>query len=135
MQNPNTNLAAEFFVASQLYRKGYNVTLTLGHTKEIDLIIPFPDGRVITIDVKGLKNKTNWPINPKLKQKNHYYVFVCYLDKIDDLEVPPEVFIVPSVQINKVLSKWSKTTHVNVFAVDYKRIKNTGYKDAWRLIK
>ncbi len=135
MLKPNTNLAAEFFVASLLHRLGHNVTITLGHTKEIDLIISCPNGRNITIDVKGLKNKTNWPINPKYKNKNHYYVFVCYLDKIDKLEVTPEIFVVPSLQIGKVLSKWSKTTKVNVLAVDYKRIKNTVYKDAWRLIK
>ena len=39
----NTNLAAEFYVASQLFRLGYIVTITLGHTKEIDLIVAHPD--------------------------------------------------------------------------------------------
>ena len=51
----NTNLAAEFFVASQLFRLGYTVTITLGNTKEIDLLVAHPDGRTVTIDVKGLK--------------------------------------------------------------------------------
>jgi len=55
----NTNLASEFYVASQLFRQGYVVTVTLGHTKEIDLIVAHPDGRTITIDMKGLKNTTN----------------------------------------------------------------------------
>jgi len=135
MVKPNTNLAAEFFVASQLFRMGYNVTLTLGHTKEIDLIISFSDGRNITIDVKGLKNKTNWPIKPKLKARSHFYIFVCFLDKINNLEVAPEVYVVPSLQIKKVLSKWSKTTQVDILAVDYRSIKNSIYKDAWHLIK
>ena len=35
----NTNLASEFYVASLLFRLGYAVTITLGHTKEIDLIV------------------------------------------------------------------------------------------------
>ena len=33
-----SNLAAEFYVASLLYRMGYTATLTLGNTKEIILV-------------------------------------------------------------------------------------------------
>jgi len=55
----DTNLASEFYIASQLHRLGYITVLALGHTKEIDLVAIHPDGRTATIDVKGLKNTTN----------------------------------------------------------------------------
>lgn len=40
----NTNLAAEFYVASQIFRLGHTVTITYGNTKEIDLIVHNENG-------------------------------------------------------------------------------------------
>lgn len=127
-----TNLASEFYVASQLFRLGYVVTVTLGHTKEIDLIVAHPDGRTITIDVKGLKNTTNWPLKPKLKSKNHFYVLVSYRNKFGDLTVPPDVFVVPSLEVEKILHPWSGKPDVT--CVGYKDIKESKYKNAWGLL-
>lgn len=129
----NTNLASELFVASQLFRLGYAVTITLGHTKEIDLYVAHPDGkRIVTIDVKGLKNTTNWPLHPKRKSKDHFYVLVSYLDKFGDLDSQPDVFVIPSLELDRVLSPWSGRPDVT--AVAYHRIKNSKYKNAWPLL-
>lgn len=125
----NTNLASEFYVASQLLRLGYVVTVTLGHTKEIDLIVAHPDGRTITIDVKGLKNTTNWPLTPKLKRKDHFYVLVSYLNKFDDLNSQPDIFVIPSLEVENVLSLWSGRSDVK--CVNYHGIKDSKYKNAW----
>ena len=66
----NTNLAAEFYVLSMLYRKGYNAYLTLGNKKSVDIIIEKEHGQILTVDVKGLAGKTNWPMdNFKKKAK------------------------------------------------------------------
>jgi hypothetical protein len=131
-QNQNTNLASEFFIASQLYRLGYTPTITLGHTKEIDLIVAHPDGRTVTIDVKGLKNKTNWPLKPKLISPHHFYVLVCYLEKYQNIAVPPEVFVIPSTRIESLLGKWTGLPQVT--AVGYNRVRNGEFKDAWHLL-
>ena len=128
----NTNLASEFYVASQLYRLGYVATITLGHTKEIDLLVAHPDGRVITIDVKGLKNTTNWPLQPKLKSKAHFYILVNYKNKLGDLSFYPEVFVIPSLEVDNVLSPWAGKPEVT--CVEYKNIRNSKYKDAWELL-
>ena len=128
----NTNLAAEFFVASQLFRIGYTVTITFGNTKEIDLIVAHPDGRTITIDVKGLKNKTNWPLKPKLVTRNHFFVLVSYVNKFQDPASQPEVFVVPSVQVKSVLGGWSGRPEVT--AVAYNRVKDGKFKNAWDLL-
>jgi len=128
----NTNLASEFFVASQLFRLGYNVTITLGHTKEIDLYVADSDGKVVTIDVKGLKNTTNWPVKFKQPKKNHYFVFVTYLNKFSELDIEPEVFVIPSVRMRKLIGQWAGNPDVT--AVGYSRLKNSKYKNAWQLL-
>lgn len=128
----NTNLASEFFVASQLFRLGYSVTITLSKTKEIDLVVMDKKRQFITIDVKGLKNKTNWPIKLKLISKSHFFVFVSYLNKFSSLEKEPEIFIVPSNRIKKLLGNW--TGNPNVTALRYSKIKNSKYKNAWNLL-
>lgn len=128
----DANLASEFYVASQLYRLGYTATITLGHTKEIDLVVVHPDGRTITIDVKGLKDTTNWPLNPKLKSKEHFYILVNYRNKFGDLSFRPEVFVIPSLEIDNMLVSWTGIPEVK--CVEYKNVKNSKYKDAWELL-
>jgi len=82
----SSNLAAEFYVASLLYRMGYTATLTLGHTKEIDIMVYDESAkRTVTIDVKGLKNTTNWvmPSERKLSVRpTHFYALVTFKNKI-----------------------------------------------------
>ena len=127
-----TNLAAEFHVASQLLRLGYIATVTLGNTKEIDLIVAHPDGRTVTIDSKGLKNTTNWPLNPKLVRDTHFFALVCYRNRLTKLDFHPEVFIVPSVQVHSVLSRWSGRPDIS--CVGYSKLRNSQYKEAWHLL-
>ena len=125
----NTNLASEFYIASLLFRLGYAATITLGHTKEIDLIVANEDGKKISIDVKGLMGKTNWPIKPKLIREDHFYVLVTYLDKFQDLKITPEIYIIPSLEIESLVTNWK-----NRSGVTYKELKNSRYKDAWDLL-
>lgn len=106
--------------------KAINISL------EIDLIIAHPDGRTCTIDVKGLKNTTNWPLNPKLKKKNHFFALVSYLNKFDQVETVPDVFIVPSLCVERFLTKW--TGREDVTCVGYGKLKKSKFKDAWHLL-
>jgi len=131
-KSQNTNLASEFYVASKLFRLGYTVTVTLGHTKEIDLIVAHPDGRTCTIDVKGLKNTTNWPLKPKLKKKDHFFVLVTYRNKFEKIDHEPETFIIPSLHVDQVLTKWAGKPDVT--CVGYKDVKNSQFRDAWDLL-
>ncbi len=61
MTTYNTNLAAEFYVLSMLYRLGVDASLTLGNRKAVDIIV-FKENRApITIDVNGLAKPYDWP--------------------------------------------------------------------------
>jgi hypothetical protein len=108
------------------------VTLTLGNTKEIDLLVSNEEGKKVSIDVKGLKNTTNWVINPKLKRKDHFFVLVCFKNKFLNLTAVPEVFVVPSLEIDKILESWAGRPDVH--CVNYSKIRKTDYKDRWDLL-
>lgn len=51
----NTNLAAEFYVLSMLYRLGADASLILGNKKAVDIVVASTPGRTVTIDVKGVQ--------------------------------------------------------------------------------
>jgi hypothetical protein len=94
----NTNLAAEFYVLSVLHRLGADATLTLGNKKSVDIAVVRSAGNTVTVDVKGLAGTTSWPVdNVKEPKSGHFLVFVCYGGKINNAEVLPEVWVIPSL--------------------------------------
>lgn len=96
----NTNLASEFFVLSTLHRLGLDAVLTLGNKKSVDLAVVRDAGDSVTVDVKGLAGKTSWPVdNVKEAKPQHFLVFVCYCGKIGEVEVSPEVWVIPSTKL------------------------------------
>jgi|GEM_PF-6572559 len=128
----SSNLAAEFYVASLLYRLGYTATITLGHTKEIDIVVyDEKTKRTVTIDVKGLKNTTNWvmPDESKLSpRKTHFFALVTFRNKIRDLSAVPEVFFVPSTRVKELWSPWSGKPEIK--CIEYKNVsKHAEFKD------
>lgn len=80
----DANLISEFYIASCLMRLGLTCTITLGHTKEIDLIVADSRGNTVTVDVKGLKNLTNWPLTDPVKRRSHFYIFGTFRNEIED---------------------------------------------------
>ena len=110
----NTNLAAEFWVLSTLYRLGIEAHLTLGNKKSIDILILRDFKTICTVDVKGVADPYDWPAdNIKVFGKqNHFYIFLSFEGKIFDPQATPSVWIIPSNQIdpssnNIKLGSWS----------------------------
>jgi hypothetical protein len=101
-QQFNTHLAAEFFVMSALHRLGANALLTLGNKKAVDIVVE-KGADTLTVEVKGLSGTGSFPIGDytaKARDKNHYYVFVSFLGRIDDPSCPPDVYIVPAPDLD-----------------------------------
>ena len=74
----------------------------------MDLMVYDPGTqKKVTIDVKGLKNTTDWimPNNP-CQGSDHFYVLVTFKNKFGDLEEIPEVYTLPSEQITKLCACW-----------------------------
>lgn len=130
----NTNLAAEFFVLSMLHRLGFDATITLGSKKSVDIVVTLRTGRAITIDVKGLAGKTGWPVdNLRRGSSGHFIVFVCFLGRIDDHSILPEVYVVPSTSVRPLVYNAPGGRKV----VPLSRIRSSGskFREAWTLLK
>lgn len=130
MSKYDTGMAAEHFVLSVLYRMGVNATLTLGNKKSVDIVVMRASGDTVTIDVKGIAGVTSWPINDKRSSRTHYYVFVSFLGKIQDPNVSPEIYIVPSTSIRRLKYTHAKSGREFV-QLSCMRSKSERYKDNW----
>lgn len=127
----NTNLAAEFWVLSALYRLGAEAHLTLGNKKSIDILILIDFRTIYTVDVKGVADQYDWPAdNIKVfNNPNHFYIFLSFEGKIFDPQTNPSVWIIPSNQINPFIKRY-KTRVV----VSRALVKSAGgaFKNAWQ---
>ncbi len=123
-QTINSNLSSEFYVASLLFRAGYVATITFGNTKQVDIITYDPKTKKkVTIDVKGLKNTTNWVMPKKLvRDKHHFYILVTFKNKFNNFNLAPEFYVVPAFDVKKLRRSW--TGRKDVKGIPYKLIKN-----------
>ena len=133
----NTNLAAEYYVLSILHRLGAEANLTLGNKKSVDVVVVRDAGDAVTIDVKGLAGTTSWPVdNVKVGKPNHFLVFVCFLGKINDLSVVPEVYVMPSERLPEFTytSPGEAKRKVVELRVLRKRDEAKAFRNGWKLI-
>jgi len=136
----NTNLASEYYVLSCLYRIGANANLTLGNKKSVDIVVDKNDS-LLTIDVKGLKDSSCFPIdNWTKKDKNHFIAFVSYNRKITDTNYPPDIYIVPANELELTHTELDGKSVIyinpkgNRKVVELSRLRKLGgkYKDNWK---
>jgi hypothetical protein len=133
MSTYNSNLAGEFYVLSMLHRLGADATLTLGNKKAVDIVVVRAVGDVVTIDVKALAGKTCWPVdNFHSAKKGHFLALVCFLAKIDDLATVPEIYILPSEEVEGL----TYTAPGGRKTIELRTIRRTGAKycgaEAWK---
>ena len=127
-----TNLASEFYVLSVLHRLGLEATLTLANKKSVDIVVVTGQGQAITIDVKGTAGKTGWFVNNVVNKPGHFVVFVCYLGRIDKIEVQPEVYVVPSRDVEKLQK--SHPSGKKVVHLSDIRKHRAQYQNTWQKI-
>lgn len=118
--NNQTALAGEFAVLSQLALHGFNAVMTLGNTKNIDILIYYPEKKKYArIEVKTANNKaTNtgdfgkvlqWERmdvkHEHLKDKDLFYCFVSLNN--DTTPAQFRFFVVPS----RIVADYVKREH------------------------
>jgi hypothetical protein len=93
-----TQWAAQFAVASELCKQGYEVAFTSGNATPIaDLMVVSPKDKIpFLIDVKGLFRKNPWLIKRKEHRNNLFYV-LAYVPE----GRPNEFFILSQAKVNK----------------------------------
>jgi hypothetical protein len=101
-------VAGEYFVAAELYRRGYVASLTLRNTRGIDILASNADAtKSVGIQVKAMQGSgREWMLNQKIETEvatNLVFVFV----RLNDLGAP-EYFVVSKAEA----AKYAKENHV-----------------------
>ena len=115
MSTYNTHLASEFYVLSMLHRLGADASLTLGNKKAVDIFVARARGRTVTIDVKGVAGKHDWPVdNVKLPTpRSHFFVLVSFEGGIGDPEQAPSCWVIPGCDLEQFVKKYRVRTVVS----------------------
>ena len=109
-----SGVAGEYFVASELSRRGYIASITLRNTRGIDILASDADAtRQVAIQVKTNQgSKPEWVLNKKAENfysGNLFYVFV----NLKSPEERPDFYIVPSRRVSDFVKNdhqnWLKT--------------------------
>ncbi len=130
ISNNNTGLSGEYFVAAELYRRGWSVGLTIGNAKSVDLFAE-KDNVMIKIQVKSIYQKKNvgWPILPKNIIDNCFYVFVnLNADKMGT----PEYFICTS---NEIIIKELIKDYGSRGIINLRALETADYMNNWKKLE
>lgn len=91
-----TQWAAQFAVASELCKQGYEVAFTMGNHPEADLMVLSQSKKSFVVDVKGLYKKNPFVIKPKGARRDLYYVLAFVPDV-----GPNEFFVLSQEEVRK----------------------------------
>jgi len=122
----STGLSGEYFVAAELYRRGWSVGMTIGNAKSVDLFAE-KDKHRIAIQVKAIYKKKNagWPIMKDKIIKNCFYIFV---NLNGDKMIAPDYFICTSREAKSKAKQYSTRGIVNLYSVNNDKFKNNWVK-------
>jgi len=134
MARYDTNLAAEFYVLSCLHRLGLTANLTLGNKKGVDIVVVRDSGDAVTVEVKGIAKKYDWPANNLVTDRpnSHFVVLVSFEGRIDESDMPPpRVWVLPFLQVERFKRIYGSRTNVSRAAI---RADGGKFENAWQLI-
>lgn len=109
--------AGQFRVASELCRRGYSASITLGNTPNTDILCASKDGlRSVCIQVKTFRLGAPKCLLSKVAEdicrKDFIWIFLGLDDELKTDEKPAEFYIVPANQlaprVKSMHSKWLK---------------------------
>mgnify|MGYP002683012188 FL=1 len=112
----NTGLSGEYFVAAELYRRGWSVGMTIGNAKAVDLFAEKVN-KLFAIQVKAIYQKKNvgWPITKDKIKKDCFYIFVnLNADKMEQ----PEYFICTSKEADENIKEYKERGIVNRYLLN-----------------
>jgi hypothetical protein len=130
-----SGMAGEFLVAGKLFKRGLQVSVTVGNAKSIDLLVYNPKTeRSYTVQVKTVRCKNCFPMRRENVGANHIYIFVV-LNKEDQNE---DFFILPGKTIVENIDHFFGTCYTreapSTFpGINYGPLKD--YKDNWTLFE
>lgn len=119
-ESNSSHLAGEYFVAAELYKRGFSVALTIGNAKAIDLFAE-KDKCTVNVQVKAIRRRGNvgWPMSRARVMDGIVYVFVC-LNGDDDT---PTYFIASAREVRPRVKEYRTRGILNYGAVNTPQFK------------
>jgi len=126
IQRTSTGLSGEYFVAAELLRRGYNVGITMGNTKAIDILAERESDK-ISIQVKAIYKKKNicWTLTKDkiIQDDDFFYIFVnLNADRMGS----PDYFIATGKEAFEKCKQYTTRG-----AVDLSTINNENFIERW----
>jgi hypothetical protein len=120
----NTGLSGEYFVAAELYRRGWSVGMTIGNAKAVDLFAE-RENIVVQIQVKSIfkRQHSGWPMMKDRIKKDCIYIFV---NLNGDTLGSPDFFICTSREAYNLTDQYSTRGIVTLG-----KMKRTNHQDHW----
>ncbi|MCB9185576.1 MAG: ATP-binding protein [Flavobacteriales bacterium] len=120
----STGLSGEYFVAAELYRRGWLVGITVGNAKAVDILAE-KDGLNISIQVKAIYKRKNigWPLMTEQIKDGCFYIFVnLNADKM----AMPDYFIATSEEVRGKIKQYATRG-----IVDLSTLNNAQFLNNW----
>ena len=120
----STGLSGEYFVAAELYRRGWLVGITVGNAKAVDILAE-KDGLNISIQVKAIYKRKNvgWPLMTEQIKDGCFYIFVnLNADKM----AMPDYFIATSEEVRSKIKQYATRG-----IVDLSTLNNSDFLNNW----
>jgi hypothetical protein len=129
----DTNLAAEFYVLSMLHRLGMEANLTLGNKKGVDIVLVRDPGEAVTIDVKGVAKRYDWPAGNiySAHPERHFVVLVSFEGRISDPTAIPRCWVVPLPYLEPFFRQYSGRRNVSRSMM---LSEGQRFEEAWSLL-
>lgn len=131
VENQLTGISGEFFVAAELAKRNFQVSLTLGNAKGIDLYATNQITEdIFEIEVKTLRKKPNcFTLNTQRLKAKKVFIFV-YLNGKD---ISPDYYIVTGEEILKDKKKfYGASLNTSRETVNHGPLKD--YKNCWDIL-
>ena len=124
-----SGLAGELFAAAELLKRGIQTSVTFGNAKAIDLLAYNPiTKKSFVVQVKTLREKNFFLINPKKIERTHIYVFVL----LNKPGKHVQYFVVPGEHLHIEPEKFSRYFLVEKMPGIHSNILEAlGYENAW----
>jgi hypothetical protein len=97
--------SSTFYVAAELVRRGYLVSLTLGMAPSTDLLVMSPSGKPFKVEVKSLRKPNYWLIGEVSPQDDLFYVLVFVPE---DVLRSPKFCILTSYEVKGEIENFQK---------------------------
>jgi hypothetical protein len=132
LEKNQTGLASEFYVAGELSRLGYNVTITFGNTKSIDLLVQ-KGTEVCKIQVKGMQSTKSicWNLD-KTKLTHELFIVLVNLH-VDNRDKKPEFFILTSAEARIEFRDTPKQGEKRTW-LDYNSVAGSQFQNRWEIL-